>query len=257
MTKFTDAIQNFIRLVDDYLVKNDNFLVMYRQLMQSPSENPGVTDTLSIALPNLSRELKAVRQRILASGSKMALDIASEGGDAKGLLRFMGEIEHPRRVDSLNAEVVMGPAYDLWGAIKAELQIFTLQGAPKAKVNGVDLSRLTMLDDVALEIVNIVDNNKKNMAESKMGDKKNDQNTTIPYDPEILKRVHDIDIEARRQAQNEAMTPSQRRAKKAFEAELKGAEAALGIGEKDIDVKWTDPDTPKRWAKVFSFTVAS
>ncbi len=144
-----DAIQEFIRLVDDYLARNDDFLPMYRHLMQPGPESPGATEALSSALPDLSKELEDARQRIIASGNELVSDIATAGGDIRGLLQLVNAIENPRRVESLDAEVVMGPVYDLWEKLKPELQVFALQGSQSASKDDSPPSSAPAADTVA------------------------------------------------------------------------------------------------------------
>lgn len=78
-----------------------------------------------------------------------------------------------------------------------------------------------------------------------------------PYNPRHLQDMQDIldaerqrEFDERERAFHETLTPEQKEERDEYDASIQSKKEALGIGA-DADVKWSEPDTPKRWAKVF------
>ncbi len=90
------------------------------------------------------------------------------------------------------------------------------------------------------------------------------EKNVAPYNPKHLRDAQEILDKQRQRAFDdrerefyETATAEQRKERDEYEAAIQKKKDTLEIGEKDADVKWTDPDTPKRWAKVFGVVPAT
>ena len=81
-----------------------------------------------------------------------------------------------------------------------------------------------------------------------------------PYDPEVLQDAQEM-LEAKRRhfyaertrAFVETLTPEQQKEHDAFKDAIQRQKSVLGI-ETNATMKWSKPDTPKRWGKIFGLS---